>query len=152
MQAKSTVQRMQSLLAGIDPARVSQPGAAGEAGRLAGLRGQSVRDPGVVSRAFLRYYQWLDTGDPAACAWKDALGRYQTLKTEHLDLYDGDRDFPAYNFFAADIGMAHAQRAQAMAWLARLWLVLMLAMLLAGSGSWRGGLPRQGRPAHPGRR
>ncbi|MCB0202766.1 MAG: hypothetical protein KDI03_22055, partial [Anaerolineae bacterium] len=57
------------------------------------------------------------------------------LKAEHLVRYDGDQDFPAYNFFSADIGMAHAQRAQAMAWLARLWLVLMLIMLLAGSGA-----------------
>ena len=30
--------------------------------------------------------------------------------------------------------MAHAQRAQAMAWLARLWLVIMALLLLAGSG------------------
>ena len=77
----------------------------------------------------------MDTGDPAPGRdWRQAFGQYETQKTAHLARYEGDRDFPAYNFFSADIGMAHAQRAQVMAWLARLWLVTMALLLLAGSG------------------
>ena len=86
-------------------------------------------------QAFLRHYQWLDTGDPAAGRdWRQAFGQYETQKTARVARYEGDRDFPAYNFFSADIGMAHAQRPEAMAWLARLWLVVMALLLLAGSG------------------
>lgn len=85
--------------------------------------------------AFLRYYQWLDTGDRATYrAWQEAFAQYEQRQAEHQASYGADLDFPAYSFFAAEAGMAHAQRGLAMARLARLWLVLLVVMLLAGSG------------------
>ena len=77
------------------------------------------------------------------------FGQYEAQKTADLARYEGDRDFPAYNYFSADIGMAHAQRAQVMAWLARLWLVIMALLLLAGSGLVARRTPdfRRSRPA-----
>ena len=133
--AVDTVHRMQALLDGIDPAQVSQPELLARLADSLAYEANLFETLAWYRQAFLRYYQWLDTGDPAAARdWQEALGQYEAQKTAHLARYEGDRDFPAYNFFSADIGMAHAQRAQAMAWLARLWLVLMALLLLAGSG------------------
>ena len=133
--AVDTVHRMQALLADIDPAQVSQPELLAKLGDSLAYEANLFETLAWYRKAFLRYYQWLDTGDPAAGRdWRQAYAQYETQKTAHLARYEGDRDFPAYNFFSAGIGMAHAQRAQAMAWLARLWLVVIALMLLAGSG------------------
>ena len=133
--AVDTVHRMQALLADIDPAQVSQPELLAKLDDSLAYEANLFNTLAWYRKAFLRYYQWLDTGDPAAGRdWRQAFGQYEAQKTAHLARYEGDRDFPAYNFFSADIGMAHAQRAEAMAWLARLWLVIMTLLLLAGSG------------------
>jgi hypothetical protein len=133
--AVDTVHRMQALLAGIDPAQVSHPELLTKLGDSLTYEANLFETLASYRKAFLRYYQWLDTGDPAAGRdWRQAFGQYEAQKTAHLARYEGDRDFPAYNFFSADIGMAHAQRAEAMAWLARLWLLIMALLLLAGSG------------------
>ena len=133
--AVDTVHRMQALLADIDPAQISQPELLARLADSLAYEANLFETLAWYRKAFLRYYQWLDTGDPAAGRdWRQAFGQYKAQKTAHLARYEGDRDFPAYNFFAADIGMAHAQRAQTMAWLARLWLVIMALLLLAGSG------------------
>ena len=150
--AVDTVQRMQAS-GGRHRSRAGQgAGVAGEAGRLAGLRGQPVRDAGVLPRgvsALLPVAGQRRLRRPAR-AWQQALGQYEAQKADHLARYDGDLDFPAYNFFAADIGMAHAQRAQAMAWLARLWLVVDAAHAAGRQrrcGPAHARLPRQDRPA-----
>jgi hypothetical protein len=133
--AVNTVHRMQALLANIDPTQVTQPELLKRLGDSLAYEANLFETLAWYRQAFLRYYQWLDTGDPTAARdWQQAFGQYEAQKTAHLARYEGDRSFPAYNFFSADIGMAHAQRAQAMAWLARLWLVIMALLLLAGSG------------------
>jgi len=86
-------------------------------------------------RAFLRYYQWLDTGDAAAFSdWRDSYARFQELAEDHLARFGEDLDFPAYNFFSADAGMAIAERGPTMAWLARVLLFLSGLLLLLGCG------------------
>ena len=133
--AVDTVHRMQALLADIDPTQVSQPELLAKLGDSLAYEANLFETLAWYRKAFLRYYQWLDTGDPAARRdWRQAFGQYETRKAAHLARFEGDRDFPAYNFFSADIGLAHALRAQTMVWLARLWLVIMALLLLAGSG------------------
>lgn len=134
-EAVALVEQMQGLAASIDRTRVSDPA------RLDALAASLAYEHDLFETlawyrsALLRYYQWLDTGDQAAYrAWQDAHAQYQQHLAAHEARYGADLNFPAYNFFAAEAGMAHAQRNEAMTWLARLWLVLLLVVLLAGSG------------------
>jgi hypothetical protein len=85
-------------------------------------------------RAFLYYYHWLDTGDSHAFrTWSEASATFRKAKREHVSAYEKNLDFPAYNFYAADAGMAHALRSRSMAWLARVVLILTAGLFLAGS-------------------
>jgi Glycosyl hydrolase family 67 C-terminus len=75
----------------------------------------------------LRHAEWLDTGSSAAeDAWHTAAARYEKARADHLARYGDDRDLPAFNLTAADIGLSLAQRDATMAWLARILLVLLL--------------------------
>jgi hypothetical protein len=83
--------------------------------------------------AFLNYYRWLDTGDRVALsAWREADDRFRASRDAHVAAYRTDLDFRAFNFFDADAGLAHARRASAMIWIARLLFVLVVAVFLAG--------------------
>jgi hypothetical protein len=93
-------------------------------------------------KAFLYYYHWLDTGNSDSYAkWTRAYASFRKAKREHLSTYDKNLDFPAYNFFAADAGMAHALRSKSMAWLARALLILTAVVFLAGSGFFQDRMP-----------
>jgi hypothetical protein len=95
----------------------------------------------------LNYYDWLATGDGRALdRWREASAQFETLKAGHLATYGQDLDFPAYNFFAAEAGQAHAQRSLLMMWLARLLLLLMLLTLLGGAA-----VVQRRLPAYPGK-
>ncbi|MCT2581525.1 hypothetical protein [Actinophytocola gossypii] len=81
----------------------------------------------------LRHTQWLDTGSAdARDAWRAAAVDYAAARDEHLRRYTGDVDLPAWNFTAADLGLALAHRNEPMAWLARGLLVAVLAALAVG--------------------
>jgi hypothetical protein len=85
-----------------------------------------------ASRATMhRHAEWLDTGSAeAAQAWRSAASRYERARADHLARYGDDRDLPAYNLTAADIGLSRADRDAPMAWLARGLLVLLGLTLL----------------------
>jgi hypothetical protein len=85
-------------------------------------------------KSFLTFYHWLDTGAKKSYqTWKESHAVFQDKKKQHLAKYEENLDFPAYNFFAADLGLAHAQRSVAMLWLARALLIATITMLLCGS-------------------
>ncbi|HEV7651737.1 MAG TPA: hypothetical protein VGP26_26585 [Actinophytocola sp.] len=82
----------------------------------------------------LRHAQWLDTGSAAARdGWHAAASSYSSARDAHVRRYGGSLDLPAYNVTAADIGLSLAYRDEAMAWLARVLLVLVLAALAWGA-------------------
>jgi len=84
-------------------------------------------------KSFLRFYQWLDRGDRDAYReWEEAGARFHVVKKEHLGKYGKNLDFPAYNFFAADIGMTLLQRNEGMKWVARVIFAVTLALILTG--------------------
>ncbi|SNT19081.1 Alpha-glucuronidase [Asanoa hainanensis] len=84
----------------------------------------------------LRHAQWLDTGDGTARQqWQAARAVYETRKAGHLARYGGDRDLPAYQFTAADLGTDRADRDPAMAWLARVLLALVLLVVALGAAN-----------------
>ena len=82
--------------------------------------------------AFLRYYEWLD-GAPGSSAdrWQAAVADYRAASAAHAERWGGNLDLPPYNFFAADAGLVHTERAlwtRAAGWvlLASCALALML--------------------------
>jgi hypothetical protein len=86
----------------------------------------------------LRHAQWLDTGSSTSYKqWKAAEAQYRTARAQHVARYARDVDLPAYNFTAADLGSARADRDLAMAWLARGLLLVLAGLLLLGSGLGR---------------
>ncbi len=82
----------------------------------------------------LRRVEWLDTGSSTAYdQWRAAEGEFRRARAEHESTYAGDVDLPAYNFTAADIGAERADRDPAMAWLARVMLLVLLLVLGLGA-------------------
>ncbi|WP_207938792.1 hypothetical protein [Actinomadura darangshiensis] len=83
----------------------------------------------------LRHAQWLDTGSSTARAsWRAAEKRFRAAAAAHEAKYGNNTALPAYNFTAAEIGMQRADRDEAMAWLARVLLALLLiGFALGGS-------------------
>lgn len=82
---------------------------------------------GAYRRFFLRHYQWVDHGGDSA-PWRKAQQDYDSARAAHITRYGKDLDFPAYNFFAADVGEKLIDRGPAMAWLARLLLLSVIAL------------------------
>ncbi|CNF12431.1 Uncharacterised protein [Mycobacterium tuberculosis] len=84
----------------------------------------------------LRHVEWLDTGSADARArWRAAEKRFRAAAAAHERRYGHDTALPAYNFTAAEIGMKHADRDEAMAWLARLLLAVLAAVFVLGTES-----------------
>ena len=85
-------------------------------------------------RAMIMYQgQWHDTlATESYDAWLDARDEYVALAAAHTEKYTGNLDYPAYNLTAADLGVQRADRDLAMAWLARILLVLAAAWLVIG--------------------
>lgn len=82
---------------------------------------------------FLHDMQWHDTGDPAArAAWAHSRDEFVALADAHLGTYTDDLDHPAWNLEAAKLMVERADRDEAMAWLARILLVLALAWVVIG--------------------
>ncbi|WP_203596800.1 hypothetical protein [Actinomadura bangladeshensis] len=82
----------------------------------------------------LRHAQWLDTGSADAKAeWRAAEKRFRTAAAAHEKRYGNDTALPAYNFTAAEIGMKHADRDEAMAWLARALLAVLAIVFVLGA-------------------
>lgn len=81
--------------------------------------------------AFLSYYRWLDTGDPAAHgAFHENAAAFARAEAEHAATYARDRDFPAFDFTGARGAIVLAERNETLAIVARV-LVGLLALPLA---------------------
>jgi hypothetical protein len=77
-------------------------------------------------RFFLRYYQWLDLGDePVQMQYQQSLQTLEQRLTQHRTQYEGNLDFPAYNFFEAEKLMQQANRTP----LAQTWARVALALI-----------------------
>jgi len=94
--------------------------------------------------AFLSAAEWHDTLDPAAYArWQQARDAFASAARAHLAAYRGDVDHPAWNLTAARLGLERTDRDLAMAWIARVLLLLTLAWVLIGAFSARTRLVRR---------
>ena len=119
-EAVEVARGMRERAAGIDPGRVSDPA-------LLTKLIESLEDEidlfetlAWYRRLFLRYYQWVDTGSAESRQdWQEEHSRFVEQRDRHVARYGKDLDFPAFNFFASDTGLAHANAAEPMAWVAR---------------------------------
>lgn len=81
----------------------------------------------------LHQAQWHDTLSTAAHdAWASDRAEFEKLAAAHLETYQGNIDYPAWNLTAAELGVQRADRDLAMAWIARVLLVLALAWVFIG--------------------
>ncbi|GAA2987342.1 hypothetical protein JOD63_002151 [Microbacterium terrae] len=88
---------------------------------------------GAYRETILHRGEWHDTASAGAyAAWEDAKSRFEVLAAEHLEKYTGDLDHPAYNLTAAELGIERSERDLAMAWIARILLVLAAAWVVIG--------------------
>lgn len=77
--------------------------------------------------------EWHDTLSPAAyAAWDADRVAYEALAAEHLEAYEGNIDYPAFNLTAAQLGVERAERDLTMAWIARVLLALAAAWVVIG--------------------
>jgi len=85
--------------------------------------------------AFLNYYRWLDTGDPAAyAAWRSAAPEFRRQAQAHLAAFGGDLDFPAFDLSVALRSVRLAHRAADLRWVARVVFgLLLLSGTMAGA-------------------
>lgn len=86
----------------------------------------------------LRQGQWHDTLSPEAYTeWAGARDRFVDASAAHVAAYDGNVDYPAYNLTAAQLGVDRADRDLAMAWAARVLLLIALLWVVWGMFSAR---------------
>lgn len=81
----------------------------------------------------LHQAQWHATASADAyAAWQDDRDVFEAAAAEHVARYDGSLDHPAMNLTAAELGVDRADRDLAMAWCARVLLVLAALWVVIG--------------------
>lgn len=132
-EAVATVEQMQQAVAATDAATWHDPGMHEAFTRTLAYEADALRLLAAYRAMILHQGQWHDTLSPDAyAAWDADRQEFETLAAAHLEAYEGDIDYPAYNLTAAQLGVERAERDLAMAWIARVLLVLALAWVVIG--------------------
>jgi Glycosyl hydrolase family 67 C-terminus len=138
--AVQTAQRMRELVGGTDPATFTDPALRQRLLDTLDYEVDLFSTLSAYRTMVLRHAQWLDTGSATADQqWRQARTAYLAARSAHVQRYGADTDLPAYNFTAADLGLARADRDVSMAWLARALLVALLGLLAVGLFAGRRG-------------
>ncbi|WP_375385435.1 hypothetical protein [uncultured Microbacterium sp.] len=81
----------------------------------------------------LHQAEWHDTlSADAYTAWSSDRDAFEALAAAHVARYEGDVFYPSWNLAAAELGVQRADRDLAMAWMARVLLLLALAWVVIG--------------------
>lgn len=131
--AAAAVDEMQALVSGTDAATWRDPRMrAAFLGTLA-YEADVLHLLSSYRAMILHQAQWHDTlSADAYAAWQGDRDAFVALAAERTATYTGDVDYPAYNLTAAQLGVERADRDLAMAWCARILLVLGLAWVVIG--------------------
>jgi energy-converting hydrogenase Eha subunit E len=136
-QAVADARRMRDLVAATDPAAWRDPVLRKHFLDTLDYQVNLFETLSAYRTTMLRHAEWLDTGSSAAeQAWHTAADGYERARADHLARYGDDRDLPAYNLTAADLGLSLADRDALMAWLARGLLVALVVALGFRRGLW----------------
>lgn len=132
-EAVALAKQMRALVREVDESKVKDPALLDKLAASVEYEVDLLQTLATWRESFLRYYQWLDTGDSQARrAWRDAFAEFKRRKRAHVARYGDNLDFPAYNFFAVEQGMVHAERSVTMAWLSRGLLAVLVLVLGLG--------------------
>lgn len=132
-EAVETVEAMRDAVAGTDAATWRDPAMHDAFVGTLDYELDVLRLLAAYRSMILHQGQWHDTLSPEAYAqWDADRVEYQALAAAHLDTYEGDIDYPAFNLTAAQLGVERAERDLAMAWIARVLLLLAAAWVVIG--------------------
>ncbi|MGA7148315.1 MAG: hypothetical protein WBX17_07495 [Microbacterium sp.] len=132
-EAVATVELMQEAVAATDAATWHDPAMHEAFTQTLAYEADVLRLLAAYRAMILHQGQWHDTLSPDAyAAWDADRQEYETLAAAHLEAYEGNIDYPAYNLTAAQLGVERAERDLAMAWIARVLLALALAWVVIG--------------------
>lgn len=131
--ALATVERMRALITGTDATTWRDPQLRQDFVDALDYEADVFGLLGAYRAMFLHQAAWHATGSGAEYdAWRTARDDYVQRAAAHLDRYEGDVAHPAWNLAAAELGVQRGDRDLAMAWAARILLVLALAWLIIG--------------------
>ena len=132
-QAVADVERMRDLVTGTDAATWRSPDMRDAFVDTLDYELDTLRLLQAYRAMILHQGEWHDTLSPDAYArWDADRADYEALAAAHLERYEGDIDYPAFNLTAAQLGVERAERDLTMAWLARGLLLLALAWVVIG--------------------
>lgn len=132
-EAVATVESMRELVAGTDAGTWRDPAMHEAFVQTLDYEADVLRLLAAYRAMILHQGQWHDTLSPAAYdAWDADRLEFESLAAAHVEKYEGDIDYPAYNLTAAQLGVERAERDLAMAWIARVLLALALAWVVIG--------------------
>ncbi|WP_243077312.1 hypothetical protein [Microbacterium sp. SS28] len=142
--AVATAEDMRDTVAGTDAASWRDPAMREDFVAALDYQADVLRLLASYRAMFLQDMRWHDTLDPAArAAWEQARNDFTALADTHLETYTGDLDHPAWNLTAAQLAVQRSDRDEAMAWVARILLVLAIAWLVIGMIATRTRLVRR---------
>ncbi|KAF2413326.1 hypothetical protein B1729_10260 [Microbacterium sp. B35-04] len=132
-QAVADVERMRDLVTGTDAATWRSPDMRDAFVDTLDYELDTLRLLQAYRAMILHQGEWHDTLSPDAYAqWDADRAEYEALAATHLERYEGDLDYPAFNLTAAQLGVDRAERDLTMAWLARGLLLLAIAWVVIG--------------------
>ncbi|KAF2418067.1 hypothetical protein [Microbacterium sp. B35-30] len=132
-QAVADVEEMRDLVTGTDAATWRSPDMRDAFVDTLDYELDTLRLLQAYRAMILHQGEWHDTLSPDAYAqWDADRAGYEALAATHLERYEGDLDYPAFNLTAAQLGVDRAERDLTMAWLARALLVLAIAWVVIG--------------------
>lgn len=132
-EAVETVEAMRDAVAGTDAATWRDPAMHDAFVGTLDYELDVLRLLAAYRAMILHQGQWHDTLSPEAYAqWDADRVEYEALAAAHLDTYEGNIDYPAFNLTAAQLGVERAERDLAMAWIARVLLLLAAAWVVIG--------------------
>ncbi len=136
--AVAAAERMRDLVAATDPGAWREPGLHRAFVDTLAYEVDTLRVLDAYRAVILAQGEWHDTLDPAAhAAWAEARDAFTALAAAHAARFDGDVQHPPLNLTAAELGIERTDRDLAMAWFARVLLVLAAAWVVIGMLSAR---------------
>ncbi|MDY0910488.1 hypothetical protein [Microbacterium sp. CFBP9034] len=143
-EAVATVEKMRETVAETDAATWRDPALHEAFTQTLDYELDVLRMLAAYRAMILHQGEWHDTLSPAAYAsWDSDRAEFEALAAAHLERYEGDIDYPAYNLTAAQLGVERAERDLAMAWMARVLLVFAGAWVVIGMVAARTRLVRR---------
>ncbi|MEJ1156118.1 hypothetical protein [Microbacterium marmarense] len=132
-QAVLAVEQMREIVAATDPASWHDPAMHSDLVDTLDYESNTLQMLAAYRAMFLHQAEWHDTlSQESYDAWVSDRAQFTALADQHLALYEGNIDYPSYNVTPAQLGVERGERDPAMAWTARILLLLALLWVFIG--------------------